>query len=98
MLIGPWKSFEELEENVSLNELQLIVKAIYEQEHRAFRRAASLKGIQLDDEPASEDAQTRFERAQERANKRLSGMSDEEIARSDESAEFGQLGFALETE
>jgi hypothetical protein len=98
MLIGPWKSFEELEESLSLHELNLILKAGRDVEHRNHRFAALLKGVKLDEEPEEESVEARFERVQERAKARLAGKTEEEIARGEYGAELEEMGFKLETE
>lgn len=91
MLIGKWKNFEELEESVNIDELNLLVKAIYERERRGHKFFAAMKGIKLDD--PEEDVQTRFERAQFRAEARLKGMTEPEIEEAEEANALQSLGF-----
>lgn len=54
-LLGHWKNFEELEENLSLPELQLILDSYREVKHRDNKFAAALKGIDLDEGSQSEN-------------------------------------------
>ena len=82
MLTGNWKNIEELEEVISLDELNLLVNALREKEHRHNRFMAALKGIDID-EGSSESAEERFERAKRRAESKLSGVSEEELEMSD---------------
>lgn len=94
MLLGIWKNIEELEQSVNLDELNLIIKAMYEREKRQQRFAAALKGIKLDEE-SDTDVKNRFERAQFRAQARLDGMSEEEIAGAEEKHTLAEMGFSL---
>lgn len=86
MLLGIWKSFDELEENVGLDELNLILKAAHKKEHRRNRFMAALKGHNID-EPENT---TSFEDVQRRAEAKLAGKDVEEL-------EFADLGIDFET-
>lgn len=93
--MGPWKNFEELEENLNLDELNLIIKAAHEREHRTNKFLAALKGIDLDKGKES-DAQKKFERAQLRAQARLNGMSEEEMEEQNQVQTLTSWGFKIE--
>lgn len=77
LLLGKWKNVEELEEVLTLEELEAIIKASREQEYRAQKFAAALKGVDLDE--GESDAQERFEKAKRRAEAKLTGKSEEAI-------------------
>lgn len=49
-LLGHWRNYEELEESLSMPELLQTLKSMQEKEHNQRKFAASLKGIQIDDE------------------------------------------------
>lgn len=84
MLLGIWKNVAELEETLSLPEMELVVKAAHEREHRHNRFAAALKGIDID-EGEQDDVRERMEAVEARAAARLRGEDPDE-------AEFATLG------
>lgn len=81
-MLGIWRNIEELEESLNLRELEAIVKAARDREHRNNKFMAALKGINLDED---DDAKERFEAVKRRAEARMSGKSEEQL----ELAEFG---------
>jgi hypothetical protein len=85
ILLGKWKNFEELEESVCLEELQEIIKAGRERDHRLMKFQAAINGINLDEE---EDAAERFDAIKRRVEAKLSGKSEEEL-------EFAELGIDI---
>jgi len=76
-LLGVWKNIEDLEECLNLDELQAILDASRDREHRQNKFAAALKGVNLDEHDNS--AKQRFDEIQMRAQARLSGESKEKI-------------------
>jgi len=90
MLLGIWKNIEELEESINLDELRVILKASNEREMRHNRFMAAIQGIDIDKDDEAE-SQEAFERAQRRAEARLSGRSENEI-------EFDEFGLDIEIE
>jgi hypothetical protein len=48
-LLGHWKNFDELEESLSINELDAILNSMREKEHREMKFMASLQGVDLDE-------------------------------------------------
>jgi hypothetical protein len=56
-LLGHWKNFEELEENLSIDELNALVDASRKKEEREMRFLAAINGVDLDgqQEEATED-------------------------------------------
>lgn len=71
-----YKNFDELEEEISLGELEALLVKARDVEHDRQRFAASLKGINLDGPNESEES--RFEAVERRAAARLAGVSEEE--------------------
>lgn len=88
--MGIWRNVEELEESLNLSELELIVKAARDKEHRHNKFMAAIQGIDID-AGAQEDVQERFDRVQRRARAKLSGQSEEKL-------EFNDLGIDIETD
>ena len=95
-MTGRWKNIEELEESLTLEELELIVKSSREKEHRLMKFYAAFKGVNIDEEE-KEDVQDRFERAQRRAEARLAGLTEEEIEQAEEQSSFADFGLEVET-
>jgi hypothetical protein len=56
-LLGHWKNFEELEENLSIDELNALVEASRKKEEREMRFLAAINGVDLNDQQqeATED-------------------------------------------
>lgn len=79
MLTGMFKNFEELEESLTVEELLELVKGRSDEEYRGFRFAASLKGIDLDEEHRKEQGSS-FDQIKARAEARLAGKSEEEMS------------------
>jgi hypothetical protein len=75
---GIFRNFDELEENLTLAELELLLSKAREVEHDRQRFAASLKGINLDSQN-KESQEEAYERVKRRAKARLTGMSEEEV-------------------
>lgn len=92
MLLGIWKNVEDLEENISIDELNAILIASHEQRKNHERFAAALKGIDID----KDDNEDRMEKAKRRAAAKLAGESDEQIARTEENRELEDLGLEVE--
>lgn len=95
LLIGTWKNIEDLEDHLTLEELELIVKSSREKEHRMMKFYAAFKGVDLD-EGSKEEAAEVFARAQRRAEARLQGKTDEEINKHEEIASFAEFGIEFE--
>ncbi len=85
-LLGHWKNFDEIEDNLNLEELQTILEASREQEYNRQKFAAALKGVDLDEKTGNTDSS--FEEVKRRAQAKVSGISEEEI-------EFSQIGIAV---
>lgn len=90
-LLGQWKNFDDLEESLSLPELNAIVGAKREQQYEQNKFAAALKGVDLDKSSGSESPEERFERIKRQAQAKAEGKSETEV-------EFSELGFGVELE
>lgn len=78
LLLGIWKNVADLEESLSLPELEAILKASRDREHRQNTFAAALKGIDLN-EGASNDAKERFDEVQRRVEAKLTGKEKSQL-------------------
>lgn len=86
-MLGRWKNIEELEESLNLDELEAIVSREREREYDRQKFAAALKGINLDE---GGDAQEKVEEMKRRVEARRAGKSEDE-------ADFDELGLNFET-
>lgn len=64
-----------MENELTLDELQLLAQSSREKEHRHNKFIAALKGIDLDE---SNDSATAFEEVQRKVEAQLAGKTDEE--------------------
>lgn len=88
MLLGHWKNFAELEDSLTLDELQAVVKASRDREYRQFRAMAAVQGIDLDDR---EEPVDKVEEIKMKLAAQASGKSQDHF-------EIGLLGFDAEIE
>jgi hypothetical protein len=86
-MLGIWKNFEEMEENLSLAELEKLLEAKRDQDFQDKKFTAALKGVNLD-EQSNGDAPT-FEDVKRRADAKLRGVSEESLA-------FSEIGIGIE--
>jgi hypothetical protein len=54
-LLGHWKNYDELESNLSLDELMATLNAARDREHRERKFLAAMQGIDLDEDKEPED-------------------------------------------
>ncbi len=94
LLLGIWKNVEDLEESLSLPELQAILDASRKEKHEDRKFMAALKGIDLD-EDAKKEADDRVDRIKRRAEARLRGVSEADVDRQADGDMFG-LEFEVE--
>lgn len=87
MLLGIWRNVEDLEDALSLPELQAILNASREKEHRHNKFLAALHGVDID-KGRQEDAEAAFDRVQRRVAAKLSGASEEQLEHMDFGIEF----------
>lgn len=94
MAMGLYRDFTELEESLSLPEMESIIMASREKEHRYFKFMAAMKGVNLDDPSGTSPQETqedRFELIKARAEARVAGRDAEE-------AEYEFFGVDYEVE
>lgn len=77
MLIGIYKTFEELEDSLTIEEMNLILKADREKEERHFRVLAAVNGIEYGGNEA-ETAEEAVERLRRAAEAEAQGVSEEQ--------------------
>ena len=98
MLLGIWKNIEDLETHLSLPELQAVLSAGRDQEHRRNKFMAALKGINLD-EHSKEDTQERFDKIERRAKAKLAAMrTGKSVDETESVMEHDDMGLDLEIE
>ena len=88
--MGIWKNFDEIEESLTLRELEEIVTAGREREHRNHKFMAALQGHNLD-EATEQSNEDKFNASKMRAQAFLEGRSFDEV-------EFDEIGFGFETD
>lgn len=90
--IGAWKNIEELEESLSLPELDFFLKALRESQKETNVFLAAIQGIDLNKHYGNnvEDKRKEIER---RAAERIAGSAE-----ALESQEFAGLGIGFETD
>jgi hypothetical protein len=86
-MLGIWKNFDEMEENLSLAELERLLESKRDQDFQNKKFAAALKGVDLD-EPGDKEAPT-FEDVKRRAEAKLRGVSAEIL-------EFDEIGIGIQ--
>lgn len=91
MLIGNWKSIEELEESLTLRELDEILNAARKQEHAKRKFAAALKGWELPDWEEEQGSDVSFDDVKRRVEAKTRGVPEEAIA-------LEEIGFAFISE
>jgi hypothetical protein len=89
-LIGHWKSFRELEDNLSMPELVAVLDAHRKKSERQMRWDAALQGVEIG-ESESEAAKADFEETWRRGM----GLDDPEKAEEDILSTLG-IGYELD--
>lgn len=88
MLLGIYKSFEELENHLTIDEMNLLLKAGAKKEERLHRVLAAVNGIKWDDH-AEDSAEDVVERLKKKADAAVSGWTDEQIELEEMGIKFG---------
>ena len=83
-----WKNLDELEDNITLDEMEAIISTIRDKQERDQKFLAAIQGINLDE---SGEASSEFEDVERRVRARLAGKSEEEVG-------FEEFGIAIITE
>jgi len=86
-LLGIWKNFQDIEESLSLPELEAIVTAARDKEMRHHRFMAALKGINLDEDEGVD----KVEEMKRRLEAERAGLSVEAL-------DFIDMGIEVESE
>lgn len=71
---GAWKNFEDLEENLTIAELNAIVQTLQERRMEDIRFQASLQGVKIED-----DLKEKRKEIEERAAAKIAGVSTEQL-------------------
>ena len=90
MLLGIWKNVEDLEESICLEELEAILSASRDREHRQNKFMAALKGIDIDKEIGG-SAKDKVEEMKQRLAAKQAGKSEDHF-------EIEQFGLDVEVE
>lgn len=80
-----------MEENLSLPELEHILKAAREAEYRRQKFAAALKGVNLDEQREEAGDALTYADVERRVKAKLAGKSEEQV-------ELDEVGIGVETE
>jgi hypothetical protein len=87
---GTWKNFDDLEEHISLDELEAMLDTAREIERDNAKFLAGLQGIDLDKNSAKSEEE-RFNEVRRRAAAKNAGVSEEVI-------EFAEIGISFNEE
>lgn len=90
---GSWKSLQDLEDNLTLDELTSIIQTHRKQRFEDRKFMASLQGHEMQDGNASEE--DAFTRAKRRALEKLEKERVEQGGLSDNDSELMSLGIAV---
>lgn len=90
MLLGLFKTFEELEDNLTIAELNLLLKANAKKEERLHRVLAAVNGIKWDSDETTETGEEAMERIKMQARAMSLGKTLEEL-------ELEEIGIKIQT-
>lgn len=81
MLLGIYKTFEELEDSLTLEEINLLLKADKKKEERLFGVLAAVNGIEYGsgEEAGTETAEEAMERLRRNAQAQQEGKTEEQV-------------------
>lgn len=88
MLLGIYKSFEELEDNLTIEEMNLMLKADSAKEDRLFRVLGAVNGIDWGSAGKQETGEDAMERIKKQAEAARLGKSVEELELEDIGIKF----------
>lgn len=91
MILGIWKNIYELEESINLDELQCLLTAVREREHRQFKAMAAVQGIDIDEGKQEQREEDPVERIKMEIEAQKRGVTKDFL-------EMQMLGFETETE
>lgn len=90
LLLGIWRNVEDLEDSLSLPELEVILTASRKKEERHHEFLAAIQGIDLHAND-NNDAKERFDEVQRRVEAKLTGANEKQL-------EFDVFGLDIEIE
>lgn len=90
LLLGIWRNVEDLEDALSLPELEVILTAARKKEERNQEFLAAIQGIDLHSNEKN-DAKERFDEVQRRVEAKLTGANEKQL-------EFDVFGLDIEIE
>lgn len=79
MLLGIYKSYDELEDHLTIAELNHLLKANAKKEERLHRVLAAVNGIKWDSDETTETGEDAMERIKKQAEALAMGKSVEEL-------------------
>ena len=94
MLTGSWTSFEEVEESLTLAELNKVVEGIRDQEDRYIRSFAAIMGVEMGEAEKKNEQETAKDRIQRRLREKR-GESPAEAQFKDAKRRAKEQGFSL---
>jgi len=86
-MIGQWRNFQEMEDNLSLDELIAILDAHREDQYQRNKFLAAIQGIDLE----GENNKDKVEEIKLRVRARQAGMHEDDL-------EVMEVGFGIEEE
>jgi hypothetical protein len=86
--LGIWKTWEEMEESLTLEELRWMLNSIREKEDKQYRFQAAIAGAEIGDR---EEPDADFDAVKRRAEAKLAGRSEEQL-------HLDELGIGYEVE
>lgn len=93
-LIGAWPNFDEMENSLTLDELDAIIVGMNEQEADRQRFLAAVNGLDLEED--RDESLPSADEVRARVAARLAGKSEEEIKAQTEVEELASMGIFRE--
>lgn len=79
MLLGIYKSYEELESHLTITEMNLLLKAKAKDRENHYKVLAAFQGHKWGEEEGGDSAEEAVERMMQRAEAKLNGTTDEHV-------------------
>lgn len=89
MLLGIYKSYEELEDHLTIAEMNLLLKAKAKDKENEYKVLAALQGHKWGGDDGEESAEDIVERMKKKADAEMSGMTDEQFELEEMGIKFG---------
>lgn len=78
-LLGHWRNYEEMEEQLTLDELRVTLEAKREHEYKQQKFAAALKGVNLDEHTGKDEETLTGDDIKRRVEEKLKGPNAEAL-------------------